>query len=190
MTKYAGTTLLELVLSMSILLIIMVVLVSLWLGGFQNFQVVGFEQHRDTSFLEIFRTMNRDVRSAVVFLDTGQTYIDISRAKSYSVDSDTIVMKLYALKADGTYCTDLFDYVIYDKQGTTLHQIVVPDPGSVRRFHDQTLAKNIQTVTLTQTKQTGQHHAVNALIRMQRQVATRSLVQSRQETMVGRNVID
>ncbi len=180
-----GYSLIEVTIGMTLFILLLVVVLSLWLGGIENFSAITFSQGRDSVVTETFNRMHRNVRLAIEF---PATVTDTATGKTYTTDNDTLAMRFYGANPDGTPCKTVSDYIVYDKQGTTLHEIVIPSPTSIRHHTDQSLLPNMTALTLTQNKPSATvHRQVTVDLTVAKKVVKRSLTQSQKETMVALN---
>jgi prepilin-type N-terminal cleavage/methylation domain-containing protein len=142
-----GFTLIELLITMSFIGIISIVITTVYITG--------------------FNTYRQELASSIVQSD-GQTILDgllldvkngmlIEPAyDSYTTDADTIIIRVPAIDTskhiiyDGTNM--LYDEIIYDYDGTSIHKRIFADPASTRypkNGIDTILAKNVLELSFT-----------------------------------------
>lgn len=184
MTKgIQGFSLIELMITMTLLTGIGLVLARTSIDGLQTFSIVQTKQNTFSAFLELFTRIDKNVRIAVEF---PPTYTAPSGA-TYTAGSTTLIMKLKGLSGIGTAECEGFDYLVYDLQGNTLHEIVVAASDSARSSHDQFVFVNLENIAFTQTKTGNEHRTVEVVASFIEKSQTRSVTQTHSQTMVARN---
>jgi hypothetical protein len=173
---------------MTITTFMLTVLFTVGVSGLENFNTTSFSQRRDSLFLETYNRIDQYVRVAIDFPTTYDPEPSNPNNPVYTADADTVIMKLYSTNSDGTNCETSNDYLVYDKQGTNLNEILVAASGSSRTSHNQIVTRNVSSVNFTQTKQSAEvHRIVTAKIGITQSIPGRTIISQHSEDMVARN---
>ncbi len=142
--KEKGFTLIEVVIVTSIFTVLALALLNV------------FDWHNKLFNLE--RADTEAVGSARITMNNMATYIaqasniEANRTiggTTYTTDADTVVLQLPAFDSSGNLLASIYDYVVYNKSGTTLSQITEIGSGSSRNAGTKVMTAYAQSLSFT-----------------------------------------
>lgn len=189
MTKLRGYSLMELVVALSITTILSGAIVVILISGTENFSRISFRQQRDSTFYESYNRLSGYARVAQQFPNT---YTHPTTKVVYTAGPTTTIMKVASKQADGRDCEGYYDYVIYtlDSSKKELREILVADPNSVRRSHDQVIAAHVGGVTFALTTIANELRQLTFTMRIDQKTPQDTIEKTHSQTIVVRNVKD
>ena len=135
-----GLTLVDLTLAVVIFVVIASAVVFIYAGGLKAYvQSAAKLGLLSTSRLTMFKMAN-DMRESIGV---------ISSSGIYTTDSDTIVFQVFSINASGDLLTKYSDTIVYDKDGTDIKKIVIPDTNSSRSATTTVIIGNVNSLSFS-----------------------------------------
>lgn len=145
--KKCGITLIELLITMSMIAIIASVITSVYLIGFKTFKEEMASSIVQSNAQTILDAMTTDIKNG---LQIEPTY------GSYTTSETTIIIRVPAIDSSNNILyesdTMLFDRIIYYYNNNSIHKMIVADPGSSRASRsgfDTVLDANVLVLRFT-----------------------------------------
>lgn len=140
-TARRGFTLIELMVSVSILIVMLLVSVSVTIALNKDFKILLGYLSSSLKGREVIDAVSKDLRIAVRVMDS---------YASYTTTDSSIVLKVPSIDASGQIIdVDAdFDYVIYYISGGDLRKVVLPDPDSSRPPYNAIFKKGIESIRM------------------------------------------
>lgn len=142
-----GISLIELIISMTLLVTISGTITSLYLVGFKTFREQLAEAQIESNAQTILDNIVNDAKNAQSVEESYGLYIS---------DPHTVILKVPAIDNDKNILysgeTMLFDRIIYYFQNNAIHKVIFADPASARLSQsgpEKTLDNKILTLNLT-----------------------------------------
>ncbi len=182
-------SLIELIIGVAIISIIAIMLSFSWIDASRNFNVINILQGNNSSFLESFKVVDDNVRSAIAF---PISYTHPVTGVVYTIDDGkTLIMRQYGLaNLKGQVNCNISDYIIYTMDANNnLLEIVVADPQSARSSRNVIRFKTAKSLSFVQKKEgvTINPHRQVTMSMTADQYNTTSPVLSYSQEMIARN---
>lgn len=142
--KTKGFSLVETIIVLALVVIVLYVLVSMFLGYSKTYSYIeaGFEVSGSAA------TAVEDISSAVR-QSSGVLSSRTFSGTNYTTNSTTLVLEVPTVNSSGSIVSSTYDYILFYRSGTDLYRVIDANGSSARTSGTKKLSNVVQSITFT-----------------------------------------